>query len=452
MKHYIDYSKEFYSDQLFISYNNHNITFSDFYHNVSSKSRALLRLNISDDNIVGIFLSNPIDILEVYFACIQINKQPIIFPYDINNYELQKIKNHYDIKFIITEWFQKKQIEKVDGSSFFYIQELSSSFGGCGPVEFNSVLADANEVQSLHLTSGSTGVPKLIKLTFNNFINSVSQWHKEINFSNKDRYIQCLPLNHIAGLSIIIRSQIKGFESILMKKFNASQINYEIDNGATLISLVPSMFKRLIDERQGRPFPKHLKSIIVGGDDCSNNLMLYALKNRIPVYKTYGMTETCSGVSGFWISEYPEMLDSVGKSFKKNKIEICDSKICITGPTVSPYLNSKDNKLDSFITSDTGFIENRFLFLTGRCDDIVIKGGENISLSKIKNVLFKHKYITDVYMETENDDNIGTKIDVFIEVSKNNISVEDIYDYLLKYIPQHQCPIIIQIVDKIHHN
>ena len=73
MKHYIDYSKEFYSDQLFISYNNHNITFSDFYHNVSSKSRALLRLNISDDNIVGIFLSNPIDILEVYFACIQIN-------------------------------------------------------------------------------------------------------------------------------------------------------------------------------------------------------------------------------------------------------------------------------------------------------------------------------------------------------------------------------------------
>jgi len=451
MKHYIDYSKDCYADQVFLSYNGQNITFDEFHHNVSSKSRALLRLNLSDHNMVGIFLSNPIDILELYFACIQINKTPIIFPYDINRKTLQEIINHYKIDFILTEWLQKQQIKKIKSSSFFYIQELSSSFGGCGTNKFDPNIDNIDSVQSLHLTSGSTGVPKLIKLTFNNFINSVSQWDHEIKFSNKDRYIQCLPLNHIAGLSIIMRSQIKGFESILMKRFNAFKINFEIDNGATLISLIPSMLKRLIDDRSGKPFPRHFRGIIIGGDGCSSRLMSYALKNNIPIYKTYGMTETCSGVSGFWLHQHPEMLDSVGKRFKKNKIAISNSRVFISGPTVSPY-ESNDDSSSSILTSDTGVMKKNFLFLTGRCDDVVINGGENISLSKIKNILFKHKDISDVYLDTKHDDDIGTKISAFIEVSKDNLSVQDIHGYLLKYLSKKQCPESIQIVDQIHYD
>tara|TARA_B110000263_G_scaffold248927_1_gene265049 strand:- start:1104 stop:2459 length:1356 start_codon:yes stop_codon:yes gene_type:complete len=451
MKHYIDYSKDSYPEQVFLSYKGQNITFDEFYHNVSLKSRVLLRLNLSNHNIIGIFLSNPIDILELYFACIQINKTPIIFPYNINTKALQEIINCYKIDFILTEWLQKKQIKKIKGPSFFYVQELSSSFGGCGTSEFDSNIDNIDSVQSLHLTSGSTGIPKLIKLTFNNFINSVSQWHREINFSNKDRYIQCLPLNHISGLSIIIRSQIKGFESILMNRFNASKINFEIDNGATLISLIPSMLKRLIDDRLGKPFPSHLRGIIIGGDGCSSRLMLYALKNNIPIYKSYGMTETCSGVSGFWLQQYPEMLDSVGKRFKNNKIAIYNSRVIINGPTVSPY-ESNDDNASSILTSDIGNMKKNFLFLTGRCDDIVINGGENISLSKIKNILFKHKDISDVYLDTKYDDNIGTKISAFIEVSKDNLSIQDIHEYLLKYLSKNQCPETIQIVDQIHHD
>jgi acyl-CoA synthetase (AMP-forming)/AMP-acid ligase II len=97
-------------------------------------------------------------------------------------------------------------------------------------------------------------------------------------------------------------------------------------------------------------------------------------------------------------------------------------------------------------------MKKNFLFLTGRCDDIVINGGENISLSNIKNILFKHKDISDVYLDTKYDDNIGTKISAFIEVSKDNLSVQDIHEYLLKYLSKNQCPETIQIVDQIHHD
>ena len=450
MKHYIDNSLKSFADRIFLSYKNKKISFEEFYHNVTSKSRALLRLDLSSNNFVGIFLSNPIDILEVYFACIQIDVIPVIFPYDINSKELQVIIKDHKIDFIITEWLQKNQIKNIKDSSFFYIQELSSSFGGCGVTEFNDSIKDTNSIQSMHLTSGSTGTPKLVKLTFNNFINSVLQWDNEINFLDSDRYVQCLPLNHIAGLSIIIRSQIKGFETILMNRFNASKVNFEIDNGATLISLIPSMLKRLIDDRAGKSFPNSLRGIILGGDGCSTRLMKYALKNNLPIYKTYGMTETCSGVTGFWIHQFPNMLDSVGKRFIKNKISILDSRVLISGPSVSPYeFNNEQNNLQ---TSDLGEINSNFLFLNGRCDDIVISGGENISLSKIKNILYKHDEISEVYLDTKHDDNFGTLISAFIEVSNDSLGVKEIKKYLLTFLSKNQCPKTIQIVDKIHHD
>ena len=179
-----------------------------------------------------------------------------------------------------------------------------------------------NDIQSMHLTSGSTGFPKLINLSFQNFISSVEQWHEEIKLFKSDRYIQCLPLNHIAGLSILIRSQLKGFETILMDKFDSKKINSEIDNGANLISLIPSMVRRLLDNRSGRSFPKSLKGIIIGGDNCSENLIKELISYNVPIYKVYGMTESCSGVCGFWVNKYPEMLNSVGKPFKQTKIKI----------------------------------------------------------------------------------------------------------------------------------
>ena len=292
---------------------------------------------MTKDLSIGILLSNPIDILEIYFSCIQLGKIPVIMPTDITNYELQKIINEQKIQFFISEWVRKDQIKELKNASFFYNQELSASHGGCASIDFSDKIKDLNAVQSKHLTSGSTGDPKLINLTFKNFIYSTSQWNQEISFKSDDRYIQCLPLNHIAGLSIVIRSQIIGFETILMDKFNANKINYEIDNGATIISLIPSMLKRLLDTRLGKPFPKKLKAIIVGGASCSDKLIKEAIKYNAPIYKTYGMTETCSGIAGFWVSKYPEMLKSSGKSFNKTKINIVNSEINISGPTVTPF-------------------------------------------------------------------------------------------------------------------
>ena len=448
MNHYIEYSNDTYLDNIFISYKNNNITFSDFYHMVCTKSRALTNLNFTDTSRIGILLSNPIDIVELYFSCLQLNKIPIIFPTDISNDELHQIIDHHKINLIATEWVRKSQVTAIKNCQFFYIQELSSGYGGCADLEFEKNISDVDNIQSIHLTSGSTGFPKLISLSFHNFISSVKQWHKEINFKKSDRYIQCLPLNHIAGLSILIRSQLKGFETILMDKFDSKKINYEIDNGANLVSLIPSMARRLLDNRSGRSFPKNFKGMIIGGDSCSENLIKDLMAYNIPIYKVYGMTESCSGICGFWVNKHPEMLNSVGRPFKGTKIKINDSIINIEGPTITPY--NHDNKPTNGIlkTSDIGYFKNRFLFIDGRSDDIIISGGENISLSQIKHVLMNHPKIKNVHLSVDTDELHGDQITAFVEL-QDHTSVDNIFNFCREYISENKLPHYIEIVENI---
>ena len=80
MKQYVSLSSELFSDKIFINYKNQEITFSDFYYNVSSKSRILTNLELLDNTRIGILLTNQIDIIELYFSCLQLKKYPSSYP------------------------------------------------------------------------------------------------------------------------------------------------------------------------------------------------------------------------------------------------------------------------------------------------------------------------------------------------------------------------------------
>lgn len=447
MKQYINLSSELFSDEIFINYKNQEITFSDFYYNVSSKSRILTNLELLDNTRIGILLTNQIDIIELYFSCLQLKKIPIILPADTTNEQLKIILGKYKIDFIITEWTRKKQIQNIKKVNFQYIQELSSNYGGCASVEFDNNIDDIKSIQSMHLTSGSTGIPKLISLTYENFKSSILQWQEQINFSKNDSYIQCLPINHIAGLSIYLRSQLIGFKTIVLDRFDSNRINYEIDNGANYISLIPSMVQRLINNRSGRPFPKTFKGMIIGGDTCSKNLLKDLLSFNVPTYIVYGMTETCSGVCGFWLNNNIKMSGSVGKPFSQTKINIEKAQIVIEGPSITPKYSNGKKTNGIFKTSDFGFYKNKFLFIEGRTDDIIISGGENISKTQIKNILIKNDKIKEVKLEILKDDLIGDKIIAYIVLNKD-LSKKDIISHCLKYLPKNKLPHEIIIVEE----
>ena len=142
------------------------------------------------------------------------------------------------------------------------------------------------------------------------------------------------------------------------------------------------------------------------------------------------------------------MLNSVGKPFHQTRISIDNSLINIKGPTITPY--DSDNVITNgkFKTSDLGHFKNRFLFIDGRADDIIISGGENISLSHIKNTLLNHQKIKDVHLVVEKEDHYGDKIIAYI-VLNENISISNILDFCKQYLPENKLPQEIEIVEDI---
>ena len=182
-----------------------------------------------------------------------------------------------------------------------------------------------------------------------------------------------------------------------------------------------------------------------------------------------GLTETGSQITTNPMPPGERKIGSPGKAYG-NQIMIGDDQfkelqagetgeILVKGDNVMQgYFKQPEETNETILrngwmrTGDLGYLDtDGYVFVSGRIKELIIKGGENISLSKIKNLLFEHKSVVDLYIETSQDDKIGTVIEIYIELSDSTMSAENLKDYLSKNLSKNQMPSDIIIVDKIHH-
>ena len=162
---------------------------------------------------------------------------------------------------------------------------------------------------SIVYTSGTTGRPKGAILTYGNHWSSATASALNLGLVPGDSWLACLPLFHVGGLSILLRSVVYGIPAVVHARFEPGQVNQAIDAGSvTIVSVVSTMLNRLLDERGDRPFPPTLRVVLLGGGPAPLPLLERALQARAPVVQTYGLTETASQV----VTLAPE--DAVGRS------------------------------------------------------------------------------------------------------------------------------------------
>jgi O-succinylbenzoic acid--CoA ligase len=241
------------------------------------------------------------------------------------------------------------------------------------------------------LSSGSTGAPKPIGLTYGNFLWSAMGGAFNIGVDPADRWLCCVPLSHIAGLSIIVRSAIYGTAAVLHDGFDVDRVAAALaEEPISVVSLVTTMLKRLLDAGADLSGPR---AILVGGGPVPATMLGEALERGATVVQTYGLTETCSQVTTLAPEDALRKLGSAGRPLLSSHVRIRDGEILVQGPTVAPGRYDESGWLH---TGDLGHIDDEgFLYVQDRIDDMIVTGGENVVPSEVEEVLLRHPAVAD---------------------------------------------------------
>jgi len=231
-----------------------------------------------------------------------------------------------------------------------------------------------------------------VGLTYGNHLWSAVGSAFNLGVEPTDRWLSCLPLFHVSGLSIVMRSVIYGTTAVVHDGFDTDRVATALEGeGVTLISVVATQLVGLL-EADVDLLP--LRAILVGGGPVPEEVLSEALGRGATVVQTYGLTEAASQVTTLSPMDARRKLGSAGRPLLTTHLRINDGEILVQGPTVAPGVADEDGWLH---TGDLGRIdEDGFLYVTDRLSDMIVTGGENVIPAEIEEVLLRHDDVADV--------------------------------------------------------
>jgi O-succinylbenzoic acid--CoA ligase len=269
-----------------------------------------------------------------------------------------------------------------------------SDTGDAGLTEADLPLLGEHDLDALHcriLTSGTSGHPRPVGLTYGNHLWSAVGSAFNLGVEPTDRWLCCLPLFHVGGLSIVMRSVIYGTTAVVHEGFDTDRIAASLEgDGITLISLVATQLVRLM-EADVDLLP--LRAVLVGGGPVPEDVLEEAVGRGATVVQTYGLTEAASQVTTLAPGEAQRKLGSAGRPLLTTHLRIQDGEILVQGPTVAPGTADEDGWLH---TGDLGHIDDEgFLYVEDRLGDVIVTGGENVLPAEVEEVLMRHPDVVD---------------------------------------------------------
>lgn len=323
---------------------------------------------------------------------------------------------------------------------------------------------DPDDVAVILFTSGTTSRPKAVELSHNNLTSYVTGTVQFGSADPEDAALICVPPYHIAGVGAALSNLYAGRKSVYLRRFSAAEwIRLVKSEAVTTATVVPTMLERIVSELEAHPTPlPTLRNLAYGGSKVALPLVRRALDllPEVGFVNAYGLTETSSTVAvltpddhraayGSTDEAVRRRLSSVGRPVPGIDVVIRDDdgralaagapgELYVRGEQVSGTYTGIGSVLDAggwFATRDLAVLDDEgYLFIVGRADDTIIRGGENIAPAEIEDVLVEHPLVRQVAVVGAPDAEWG-QIIVACVVPEPGTSPDP--DALREYVREH---------------
>jgi o-succinylbenzoate---CoA ligase len=318
----------------------------------------------------------------------------------------------------------------IGGATVLVDEPLQTDVPGVAHAEH-----DLDSVAAVIHTSGTTSAPKPVELTYGNFLWSAlgsavalglqeggagdrrSPSRDPLRSHPNERWLCNLPLSHVGGLSILLRSAIYGTTAVVHERFDTElalrALRAPGGEAVTLVSLVATTLARLLDA--GLERPTALRCALTGGGPVPAALLERARAAGVPVSLTYGLTEACSQVTTLPLASVgnAEGALSAGPPLFCTRVRAAaDGEIEVAGPTVARSAAGPDGWLR---TGDLGTVDREgCLLVTGRKADTIVSGGENVAPTEVEAVLEEHPEVLEAAALGRADERWGEAVTALV--------------------------------------
>lgn len=279
-------------------------------------------------------------------------------------------------------------------------------------------------------TSGTTSAPKPIRLTYGNWLWSALGSAVALGVDPDERWLCTLPLSHVGGLSILLRSAIYGTTAVVHERFETQRVLEALQqpDGPTVVSLVPTTLARLLDA--GLQDPPALRWALLGGAPLPPALIARAEAAGVRVAPTYGLTEACSQVATAGVPLFCTRV----------KLDPQDGEILVAGPTISP--DARRDDAGWLRTGDLGaFDDDGVLSIIGRKADTIVTGGENVAPAEVEAVLEAHPDVLEAGVLARPDDEWGEAVVALVRLRPGATATPvDLHDHARTRLARFKVP------------
>ncbi|TFJ92809.1 o-succinylbenzoate--CoA ligase [Lentibacillus salicampi] len=432
-------------------------TFLELKEKSQSFARKLRGLGVQKGSKVGILSGNHIDMVVAIHALTYLEAVAVMLNTRLTKQELNYQLNDAEVELVLAQNNGEELVAAI--ATFTEVRNVHEQQGElCTEINLDAGF-------TIIYTSGTTGFPKGVVHTYGNHWWSAVGSMLNLGLNKQDKWLGAVPMFHVSGLSILLRSVIYGIPVYMLETYDKNLFHEALMyKGVTIASVVTVMLKDLINQLGDDRYPDTLRCLLLGGGPAPEALLEEAKARQLPVFQSYGMTETSSQIVTLSPGKALAKIGSSGKPLFPARLKINAfpgevGEILVKGPMVTNGYFNNDKATQKAIqdgwlaTGDLGYIDQEgFLYVVDRRKDLIISGGENIYPTEIEKALTMLDGIREIGVVGKADEKWGEIPVAFVVADDPAVSADDISAFAGNHLAGYKIPKEIYFVDELPRN